>query len=153
MDAEPNSADDPVIGSGAEKYPRGFVGYIAALQERLDPEGTSDGSYSLTILTGGMLVSGKVISAARFFSHIRESMRLDDPEEEPVGRKVFDDLVNGMRRDALAHEQSDRPSALYLQDAVIVGAGSGRIVLQSPGIWQVPLAHVAGATLAAMKVG
>ena len=101
--------------------------FLAALV-RLANE--SDMELGVTLSTGGVLVSGVLVSGRRYFAHMREAFRTFTISEEPSGSEAAEAIF----RQAGAEDSAPPLRHLHLRGARFFAPGQVAIPAE-PGMW------------------
>lgn len=123
-----------------------LLAYVVGLAER----GCSMG---ITVTSGGMMLTGNVISGRQYFELLGASFKGANTQGAVDLREVLSSSFDGFKdiypsSDALPEDYVAQPSFLHLKDAKFLAGSS---ISRGGALWRIKLADVSGFTLGTMQ--
>jgi hypothetical protein len=128
--------------------PDWFLGLLVNLANRADFDLT------ITLTVGGLLISGRVIGASRFFREVSEFVKQKAAGiSTEVREALFDEPAQVYEKERDAEDRDDRPSPRYihLRDARVYDAAGNRVPRDATW-WRGRLDAVDGFMIGALEI-
>jgi hypothetical protein len=122
--------------------PVSLIHEFVAVTESAD----SGSGFQIVLMTGGFVVSGKMISTREYFELLTKSI-LKDLTDLPEMAKAVTDAFGSLRDRSVEYiESGDVPHVVHLRDARVLSPLDA-LKLSPPGLWRASIRHISGYTL------